>query len=102
LLNLNVDQPFKYDVTWLIDEWSKIGLHVTQRVVPDGPHAANGGTPPARPGVPEDPETGAGGGDAGVESVGRPDRAGSARAREEMCGRKGLACCARPRGARRD
>src|SRR6516164_7222011 len=22
--------------TWLIDAWSKIGLHVTQRVVPDG------------------------------------------------------------------
>jgi hypothetical protein len=27
----------KYVATWLIDEWSKIGLHVTQRVVPDGP-----------------------------------------------------------------
>ena len=37
LLNRNVDQPFKYVATWLIDEWSKIGLHVTQRVVPDGP-----------------------------------------------------------------
>src|ERR1700730_14682591 len=34
LLNRNVDQPFKYVATWLIDEWSKIGLHVTQRVVP--------------------------------------------------------------------
>ena len=37
LLNRNVDQPFKYVATWLIDEWSKIGLHVTQRMVPDGP-----------------------------------------------------------------
>jgi peptide/nickel transport system substrate-binding protein len=37
LLNRNVDQPFKYVATWLIDEWSKIGLHVTQRVVPSGP-----------------------------------------------------------------
>ena len=31
------DQPFKYVVTWLIDEWSKIGLHVTQREVPTAP-----------------------------------------------------------------
>ena len=37
LLNRNVDQPFKYVATWLIDEWSKIGLHVTQRVLPTGP-----------------------------------------------------------------
>jgi peptide/nickel transport system substrate-binding protein len=37
LLNRNVDQPYKYVGTWLIDEWSKIGLHVTQRVVPTGP-----------------------------------------------------------------
>jgi peptide/nickel transport system substrate-binding protein len=37
LLNRNVDQPYKYVRTWLIDEWSKIGLHVTQRVVPSGP-----------------------------------------------------------------
>ena len=37
LLNRNVDQPFKYVATWLIDEWSKVGLHVTQRVVPSGP-----------------------------------------------------------------
>ena len=32
--NGSVDQPFKYVATWLIDEWSKIGLRVTQRVVP--------------------------------------------------------------------
>src|SRR5262249_34698362 len=31
LLNSNVDQPYKYVATWLIDEWSKIGLRVTQR-----------------------------------------------------------------------
>ena len=37
LLNRNVDQPYKYVATWLIDEWSKIGLRVTQRVVPSGP-----------------------------------------------------------------
>ncbi len=37
LLNRNVDQPFKYVATWLIDEWSKIGLHVKQRVLPTGP-----------------------------------------------------------------
>jgi peptide/nickel transport system substrate-binding protein len=37
LLNRNVDQPYKYNGTWVIDEWSKIGLHVTQRVLPTGP-----------------------------------------------------------------
>ena len=37
LLNRNVDQPYKFVGTWVIDEWSKIGLHVTQRVVPTGP-----------------------------------------------------------------
>jgi peptide/nickel transport system substrate-binding protein len=37
LLNRNVDQPYKYVATWLIDEWSKIGLHVKQRVAPTGP-----------------------------------------------------------------
>jgi peptide/nickel transport system substrate-binding protein len=37
LLNRNVDQPYKYNATWVIDEWSKIGLHVTQRVLPTGP-----------------------------------------------------------------
>jgi peptide/nickel transport system substrate-binding protein len=37
LLNRNVDQPYKYVATWLIDEWSKIGLHVTQKVSPTGP-----------------------------------------------------------------
>ena len=37
LLNRNVDQPYKYVGTWLIDEWSKVGLHASQRVVPTGP-----------------------------------------------------------------
>jgi len=37
LLNRNVDQPYKYNGTWAIDQWSKIGLHVTQRVAPTGP-----------------------------------------------------------------
>ena len=37
LLNRNVDQPYKYNGTWVLDEWSKIGLKVTQRVVPTGP-----------------------------------------------------------------
>jgi peptide/nickel transport system substrate-binding protein len=37
LVNRNVDQPYKYLGTWLIDQWSKIGLNVTQKVVPTGP-----------------------------------------------------------------
>jgi peptide/nickel transport system substrate-binding protein len=37
LLNRNIDQPYKFVGTWLIDEWSKIVLRVTQHVVPTGP-----------------------------------------------------------------
>ena len=37
LQNRNVDQPYKYIATWVIDEWSKIGLKVTQKVLPTGP-----------------------------------------------------------------
>ena len=38
LLNRNVDQPYKYDGTWVIDEWSKIGLHVDAAAsLPTGP-----------------------------------------------------------------
>ena len=37
LLNRNVDQPYKYVGTWLVDEWSKVGLKVAQRVLPTGP-----------------------------------------------------------------
>jgi peptide/nickel transport system substrate-binding protein len=38
LLNRGVDQPYKFVGTWLVDEWSKIGLKVTQRVIPTGPY----------------------------------------------------------------
>ena len=37
LLNRNIDQPYKYVAAWVIDEWRKIGLNVTQKVVPTGP-----------------------------------------------------------------
>jgi peptide/nickel transport system substrate-binding protein len=37
LLNRNVDQPYKYVGTWLVDEWNKIGLKVSQRMMPTGP-----------------------------------------------------------------
>ena len=40
LLNRDVDQPYKYVGIWLVDEWSKIGVHVTQRVLPSGPWIA--------------------------------------------------------------
>lgn len=33
LLNRNVDQPYKFVGTWLIDEWRKIGLRAEQKVV---------------------------------------------------------------------
>jgi len=38
LLTRAVDQPYKTVGIWLVDEWNKIGLHVTQRVVPSGPY----------------------------------------------------------------
>ena len=37
LMNRNIDQPYKYVALFAIDEWSKIGLKVTQRVIPTGP-----------------------------------------------------------------
>ena len=37
LLNRDVDQPYKYVGIWLIDQWSKIGVQVTQKVLPSGP-----------------------------------------------------------------
>ena len=37
LLNRNVDQPYMFVGTWIIDEWTKIGVHATQKVVPTGP-----------------------------------------------------------------
>src|ERR1700680_3395475 len=38
LLNRGVDQPYKFVGIWLVDEWRKIGLKATQRVVPTGPY----------------------------------------------------------------
>jgi peptide/nickel transport system substrate-binding protein len=38
LLNRNVDQPYKFNAIWVIGEWSKIGVQVTQRVLPTGPY----------------------------------------------------------------
>ncbi len=40
LLTRDVDQPYKYVGIWLVDEWSKIGLKVTQRVLSSGPFIA--------------------------------------------------------------
>jgi peptide/nickel transport system substrate-binding protein len=37
LLNRNVDQPYKFNGLWVIDEWSKIGVKVTQKVLQTGP-----------------------------------------------------------------
>jgi peptide/nickel transport system substrate-binding protein len=37
LLNRNVDQPYKFVGIWLVDEWSKIGVRATQKVLPTGP-----------------------------------------------------------------
>lgn len=37
LQNRGVDQPYKFLATWVIDEWSKVGLKVTQKVLPTGP-----------------------------------------------------------------
>jgi peptide/nickel transport system substrate-binding protein len=37
LLNRDVDQPYKYIGIWLVDQWSKVGVKVTQKVVPTGP-----------------------------------------------------------------
>ncbi len=38
LVNRNVDQPYKFNGIWAIDEWSKIGVHATQRVLSTGPY----------------------------------------------------------------
>ncbi len=40
LLNRDVDQPYKYVGIWLVDQWSKIGVHATQKVQPTGPFQA--------------------------------------------------------------
>ena len=38
--NRGVDQPYKVVGTWLIDQWAKVGLKVTQRVQPSAPFYA--------------------------------------------------------------
>src|SRR5204862_8365913 len=40
LLSRDVDQPYKYVGIWIVDEWSKIGVRVTQKVLPSGPWVA--------------------------------------------------------------
>jgi len=37
LLNRDVDQPYKYVGIWLVDQWAKIGVKVTQKVAATGP-----------------------------------------------------------------
>jgi peptide/nickel transport system substrate-binding protein len=37
LNNRTVDQPYKYYGAWVLDQWSKIGVNATQRVLPTGP-----------------------------------------------------------------
>jgi peptide/nickel transport system substrate-binding protein len=37
LLNRDVDQPYKYVGIWAVDQWAKIGVKVTQKVMPTGP-----------------------------------------------------------------
>jgi peptide/nickel transport system substrate-binding protein len=37
LLNRAVDQPYKYVGIWAVDQWSKIGVKATQKVLPTGP-----------------------------------------------------------------
>src|SRR3954453_1351328 len=37
LLNRNVDQPYKFVGIFLVDEWSKIGVKASQKVLPTGP-----------------------------------------------------------------
>ncbi len=37
LTTRNVDQPYKYVAIWLVDQWSKIGVQVNQKIMPTGP-----------------------------------------------------------------
>ena len=37
LLVRNIDQPYKYAAVWLVDQWSKIGVQASQKVLPTGP-----------------------------------------------------------------
>ena len=36
-VNRGVDQPYKVVGTWLIDQWKKVGMKVTQKVLPTSP-----------------------------------------------------------------
>jgi peptide/nickel transport system substrate-binding protein len=38
LLNRDVDQPYKFNAIWAIDQWAKIGVKATQRVLATGPY----------------------------------------------------------------
>lgn len=40
LLNRAIDQPYKLVGTWYIDQWRKVGIDVSQKVVPTGPFYA--------------------------------------------------------------
>src|SRR5205823_10993777 len=40
LLNRDVEQLYEYVGIWIVDEWSKIGVKVTQKVLPSGPWVA--------------------------------------------------------------
>ncbi len=37
LMNRNVDQPYNFIATWVIDDWAKVGIKATQKVLPTGP-----------------------------------------------------------------
>src|SRR4029077_11663608 len=37
MLNRDVDQPYKYVGIWLVEQWAKIGVKVTQKVAATGP-----------------------------------------------------------------
>jgi peptide/nickel transport system substrate-binding protein len=37
LLVRNVDQPYKFGAVWAIDQWNKIGVHVSEKVIPTAP-----------------------------------------------------------------
>jgi peptide/nickel transport system substrate-binding protein len=38
LLNRDVDQPYKFNAIWAIDQWAKIGVKATQKVLATGPY----------------------------------------------------------------
>jgi peptide/nickel transport system substrate-binding protein len=38
LTNRDVDQPYKFNAIWAIDQWAKIGVKATQKVLATGPY----------------------------------------------------------------